>query len=223
MRPELCQDRSGSSVSGKRSDQESFFAVMLNEVKMMRSNAVRTDLRLVKHHTMKALQVFTIVLAASCFSVRAKEAPIPNRMIDYKGFLENASAVGKLRQERRVAEAEFVRMAAEPGTIIFDARSDSKFAMLHVKGAKHLSLPDVTATELAQVIPDKSSRILIYCNNNFENEPRALPGKMATASLNLYTFNTLYSYGYKNVYELGPLIDIQKSVLIFEGSLVSTR
>ncbi len=46
---------------------------------------------------------------------------------------------------------------------------------------------------------------------------------MATASLNLYTFNTLYSYGYKNVYELGPLIDIQKSVLAFEGSLVPTR
>jgi hypothetical protein len=168
---------------------------------------------------MKALQVFTIVLAASCFSVQAREAPIPNRMVDYQGFLENASAVGKLRQERRITEAEFVRMAAEPGTIIFDARSDSKFALLHVKAARHLSLPDVTATELAKIIPDKSSRILIYCNNNFENEPRALPGKMATASLNLYTFNTLYSYGYKNVYELGPLIDIKKFVLTFEGSL----
>ena len=141
-------------------------------------------------------------------------------MIDYQGFLENASAVGKLRKERRVTEEEFVRSAAQPGTIIFDARSDSKFAMLHVRGARHLGLPDVTATELAQIRPEKSSRILIHRNNNFQNEPRALPGKMATASLNLYTFNTLYSYGYKNVYELGPLIDIQKSVLAFEGSLV---
>jgi hypothetical protein len=170
---------------------------------------------------MKTIHVFAIVLAASCFSVQAKEAPISNRMIDYQGFLENASAVGKLRKQRRVTEAEFVRMAREPGTIIFDARSDSKFAMLHVKGARHLSLPDVTATELAGIIPDKAARILIYCNNNFENEPTALPGKLATASLNLYTFNTLYSYGYKNVYELGPLIDIKKSVLTFEGSLAS--
>ena len=188
----------------------------------MRSNEVGLIFRLVRQHPMKTLRVFAIVLVASCFSAQAKEAPIPNRMIDYQGFLENASAVGKLRQERRITEAEFVRMAAEPGTIIFDARSDSKFAMLHVKGARHLSLPDVTVTELAKIIPDKSSRILIYCNNNFENEPRALPGKMATASLNLYTFNTLYSYGYKNVYELGPLIDIKKSVLTFEGSLVFT-
>lgn len=133
---------------------------------------------------------------------------VPNRMIDYQGFLENASAVGKLRKERRITEAKFVRMAAEPATIIFDARSDSKFAMLHVKGASHLSLPEVTAAELASVIPDKSSRILIYCNN-FEHEPKALPGKMATASLNPCTLNTLYSYRYKNVYELGRLIHIK--------------
>jgi Rhodanese-like domain len=172
---------------------------------------------------MKTIHVIAIVLAASSFTLAAKEEPIPNRMIDYQGFLENASAVGKLRKERRITEAEFVRMAAEPGTIIFDARSDSKFNLLHVTGARHLSLPDVTATELAKIIPDKSSRILIYCNNNFQNEPRALPGKMATASLNLYIFNTLYSYGYTNVYELGPLIDIQKSVLPFEGSLVLTK
>jgi hypothetical protein len=172
---------------------------------------------------MKTLHLFTIVLAVSCSNLVAKPAPIPNRMIDYQGFLENAAAVGQLRKERRITEAEFVRMAAEPGTIIFDARSDSKFALLHVKGARHLSLPDATADELAKVIPDKSSRILIYCNNNFQNEPRALPGKMATASLNLYTFNTLYSYGYKNVYELGPLIEIEKSLLSFEGSLSPAR
>ena len=60
---------------------------------------------------------------------------------------------------------------------------------------------------------------MIYCNNNFANEPTALPGKMATPSLNLYSFNTLYSYGYRNVYELGPLIDIKKSAMTFEGSL----
>ena len=172
---------------------------------------------------MKAFQIFVIILAASCFCAQAKEAPIPNRMIDYQGFLKNASAVGQLRKERRITEAEFVRMASEPGTIVLDARSDSKFALLHVKGARHLSLPAVTASELAKIVPDKSSRLLIYCNNNFENEPRALPGKMATASLNLYTFNTLYSYGYRNVYELGPLIDIKKSALTFEGFLALTK
>ena len=161
----------------------------------------------------------TVLLVAGAIALRAGEAPIPNKMIDYPGFLQNAETVGKLRSQRRVTEEEFIRMAKEPGTIVFDARSDSKFAMFHIKGAKHLSLPDVTAEELAKVIPDKATRILIYCNNNFVNEPTALPAKAITASLNLYTFNTLYSYGYTNVYELGPLIDVKKSAMTFEGSL----
>lgn len=160
-----------------------------------------------------------VLFLTGSVSARAEETPIPNKMIDYPGFLQNAETVGKLRDKHRVTEEEFIRMAKEPGTIVFDARSDGKFAMFHIKGAKHLSLPDVTAEELAKVIPDKSTRILIYCNNNFVNEPAALPAKAVTASLNLYTFNTLYSYGYTNVYELGPLIDVKKSALTFEGSL----
>ena len=159
------------------------------------------------------------LLIAGSVSPRAEEEKIPNKMIDYPGFLQNAETVGKLRKQRRITEKEFIRMAKEPGTIVFDARSDSKFAMFHIKGARHLSLPDVTAEELAKIIPDKAAKILIYCNNNFINEPTALPAKAITASLNLYTFNTLYSYGYTNVYELGPLIDVKKSALTFEGSL----
>jgi 3-mercaptopyruvate sulfurtransferase SseA len=169
---------------------------------------------------MKTIMTLAVVLLLpGSVSPRAEETPIPNKMIDYPGFLQNAETVGKLRKQRRVTEEEFIRMAKEPGTVVFDARSDSKFAMFHIKGAKHLSLPDVTADELTKVIPDKSSRVLIYCNNNFVNEPTALPAKAITASLNLYTFNTLYSYGYTNVYELGPLIDVKKSALTFEGSL----
>jgi len=169
---------------------------------------------------MKAFKILISILAVSFGTLKAQEQPIPNPMIDYKGFSANVFTVGNLRNERRISEEDFIRMAAEPNTIILDARSDSKYAMLHIRGARHLSLPDFTASEIAKIIPDTSTRILIYCNNNFMNEQRALPSKAATASLNLYTFNTLYSYGYQNVYELGPLIDIKKSILPFEGSLV---
>ena len=48
-------------------------------------------------------------------------------------------------------------------------------------------LPDVTAAELAKVIPEKTARILIYCNNNFDNEPAAFPAKALDASLLLVT------------------------------------
>jgi hypothetical protein len=35
---------------------------------------------------------------------------------------------------------------------------------------------------------------------------------------NIHTLNTLYNYGYTNFYELGPLIDIRKAKLRFEGT-----
>lgn len=163
-----------------------------------------------------------IALTALTTFAQSKQQ-IPNRLIDYGAFLTGATNVGVLRQQRRVSEEHFIRMAAEPGTIILDARSKDKFHMLHVKGARHLSLPDMTAADLARVIPTKSTRVLIYCNNNFENEPVAFASKAAPASLNIYTFNSLHSYGYTNVYELGPLIDITQTKLPLEGTRVKKR
>jgi hypothetical protein len=143
---------------------------------------------------------------------------IPNRLIDYPGFVRDAAKVGEVRQTRRVTEEEFIRLAAERASVVLDARSDDKYQLLHVKGARHLSLPNFTEAELQKVIPNKGTRVLIYCNNNFENEPVAFASKVAKASLNIYTFNSLYSYGYTNVYELGPLLDIKKTKLQLAGT-----
>jgi hypothetical protein len=145
---------------------------------------------------------------------------IPNRLVNYGVFLAQAQEIGRIHDERRVTEERFIQMAAEPGTVVFDARSDDKYERLHIKGARHLSFPEITANELGKIFAHKSTRILIYCNNNFENAPNAFPTKIASASLNIHTFNTLYSYGYTNVYELGPLIDIRKAKLEFEGTQI---
>jgi hypothetical protein len=157
------------------------------------------------------------------FAALANAEEIPNRLIDYQTFARDAQKVGELRAQRRVTEEQFLKLAAERGTIIYDARTKDKFDLLHVKGARHLALTDVTAEELAKVFPSKNTRILIYCNNNFLNEPRAFASKVAGASLNIYTFNTLYSYGYTNVYELGPLTDIRASKLPMEGTASRTQ
>ena len=144
------------------------------------------------------------------------QPPIDNPLIDYGAFQSGVERVGQVREILRLTEREFVRMAKDPRTVILDARSAEKFSLLHVKGAKNLSLPDITEEELAKIIPARSTRILIYCNNNFLNEPRAFPSKNLSASLNVYTMNVLFAYGYTNVYELGPLIDIRKSIIPFE-------
>jgi phage shock protein E len=157
-----------------------------------------------------------MILAVSAFSAQTNS--IPNRLIDYDTFLVNAVEVGRLRQERRITEREFIEMASQPGTVIFDARSDDKFKQLHIKGARHLSFSEITAAQLEKVLPSKATRVLIYCNNNFLNAPNTFASKAPSASLNIHTFNTLHAYGYTNVYELGPLIDIRQTKLSLEGS-----
>jgi rhodanese-related sulfurtransferase len=147
-----------------------------------------------------------------------KPAPIPNPAIDPEGYFAMARESAALRATRRLSEAEFLRMAAEPGTVVLDARSADKFRELHVKGAVSLPFTDFTAGSLAKVLPSKTTRVLIYCNNNFRNSERAFPAKAATAALNLSTFQSLVSYGYRNVYELGPLVDPKASGLAFEGT-----
>jgi phage shock protein E len=143
------------------------------------------------------------------------KASIENPAIDMPAYLEVAREASQHRQSHRLTEAEFIAMSREPNTIILDARSAEKYAELHISKAVNLSFPDITVDSLAELLPDKNVRILIYCNNNFANAPKAFPSKRADASLNISTYISLYSYGYKNVYELGPLVEIEKSKLEF--------
>jgi hypothetical protein len=146
------------------------------------------------------------------------DSTIPNQRIDMPAYLKVAQEAAAHRETHRVSEAEFIRMSREPGTIVLDARSKEKYDLLHVRGAINLSFPDIAIESLARVLPDKNARILIYCNNNFVNEERAFPSKMPAASLNVSTYISLYTYGYRNVYELGPLLDAGKTKIPLEGT-----
>jgi hypothetical protein len=159
-----------------------------------------------------------VAVAGLGSSALLAQSSLNNTNIDMAGFLAISQKAAAHRQHRRLAEAEFIRMSREPGAIVLDARSREMFDLLHIKGAINLSFPDITVESLARVIPDKGQRILIYCNNNFDNEPRAFARKIAPASLNLSTYVSLFSYGYTNVYELGPYVDINQSMIEFEGS-----
>jgi hypothetical protein len=164
------------------------------------------------------------VALACCASITlSAQDSINNTNIDMQGFLTISQKAAAHRQQRRVSEAEFIRLSHEPGAIVLDARSREMFDLLHVKGAVNLSFPDITVESLARIIPDKGQRILIYCNNNFANEPRAFARKIAPASLNLSTYISLYSYGYTNVCELGPYVDIKQTKIEFVGSRKGSR
>ena len=154
-----------------------------------------------------------------------------NPNIDFAGYLKIAAEAEQHRAKRRLTEEDFIKTSQEEGVIVLDARSKEKFDLLHIKGAVNLSFPDTDIQSLIKTLPDKDAKILIYCNNNFtdggpassvliyDKAAAAFPIKQRIASLNISTYIALYGYGYKNVYELGPLLDPAKTKI----ELVSTK
>ena len=145
---------------------------------------------------------------------------VENPAIDMDAYLRVATEAAAYRVDRRISEEQFLEMSRDPATIVLDARSREKFDEMHIRGAVNLSFPDIAVATLLNLIPKRNTRILIYCNNNFVNAEGPFPTKIARASLNLSTFIALYSYGYRNVYELGPQLDPATSKLEFEGTAV---
>ena len=161
--------------------------------------------------------IVSVSLGSAAAGAQTKLVP-DNPAIDMRAFLRVSLDAADARESRRISEADFIRISREPGTIVLDARSREKFDELHVKGAINLSFPDIAVESLQANLPDKTTRILIYCNNNFRGAEGAFPTKLPAASLNLSTYIALYSYGYRNIYELAPLLDIKTSKLQFESS-----
>lgn len=172
----------------------------------------------------------------------AQTPKYPRAKVSFEDFKELVAAVEPHRAARLIDFATFLKKSKEPNVIILDSRSDFRFDRIHLKGAKHLAFTDFTQANLAKVIPDGETTILIYCNNNFEGDEVdftskvAYPGslqrdRVATQmraqekpkmmALNLPTYVNLYGYGYHNVFELDELLNVKDARVTFEGSLVT--
>jgi rhodanese-related sulfurtransferase len=148
-----------------------------------------------------------VVGAAAAPKVTAEASTGAQGQVDFAGFQALTGEVATYRAKRLVSLAQFQAMARAPNTIILDARSAAAFQQGHIAGAINLPLPDFTAEALRRAIPDPATRILIYCNNNFENNAAPVVLKRVELALNIQTFINLYGYGYKNIYELGDVVN----------------
>jgi hypothetical protein len=165
-----------------------------------------------------ALCLTAMLLAGGGGAAAGPGRELANPKIDAPEFLRLSEEAILRREGRRLSEAEFLRLAARPGTVVLDARSRDKYERLHVRGALSLPFTDFTAESLARVLPSRSTPVLIYCNNNFAGAEEAFPAKLAPAALNLSTYVALYTYGYREVWELGPLVDVAATRLPLAGA-----
>ena len=167
---------------------------------------------------MRTLAACVLLLLSLSISAREPATRLHNPNIDSAGFLRMANDAIAHRETRLVSEDEFIRLARKRGVVVLDMRSPAKFAALHVKGAINLNFADITIDSLHALVPDKGTTILIYCNNNFRDAPDPMPTKLLPAALNLSTYTSLYTYGYRNVYELGSNLSVRTTRIPFEGS-----
>ena len=153
--------------------------------------------------------VLAFAVGLSSASALAQERPQAetSAQINYSGFRDLTREVEAYRENRLVTLADFQRMAREPNTIVLDARSAGAYADGHIDGAINLPFTDFTDQSLSGALRDPNVRILIYCNNNFSNNAQPVVLKRVELALNIQTFINLYGYGYRNVYELGDIVD----------------
>ena len=160
-----------------------------------------------------------LILLAGIGSIFAAET-IPNRLIDYREFQKIVAESASERESHRLTEPQFIAAMADKSAVLLDARTASKFDLRHIRSAVSLPFTDFTAEALAKIIPAKDTKILIYCNNNFLGSPISLASKAPSASLNISTYTSLRAYGYTNIYELGPLLNVRTTVIPFVGTEV---
>lgn len=174
----------------------------------------------------------------------AQDTKYPKAKVSFDDFKGLVAEVETHRASHLIDLNTFLKMSKEEGVIIFDSRSDFRFDRLHVKGAKHLAFTDFTQDNLEKVIPNPDTKILIYCNNNFDGNQtdfatkaavsRPKPGKAVAAqfaaqakplmmALNIPTYVNLHGYGYRNVYELHELVKVTDPRIEFEGSIAEQK
>ncbi len=193
---------------------------------------------------MRTVIAAILLSVAVATSGMAQNKNYPKAKVSFEDFKGLVAAVEPHRASRLIDLDQFLKMSKEPGSIIFDSRSTFRFDRIHIKGAKHLSFTDFTQDNLAKAIPSFDTKILIYCNNNFNGNQTDFASKIASPrpkagnpiatqmasqdkprmmALNVPTYINLYGYGYRNVYELNELVKVNDPRIAFEGTIVQSK
>lgn len=98
------------------------------------------------------------------------QAQTPSK-VNFDDYEKLTKEVHAYRKNRLIDWNTFNTYSKEPKTVILDTRSKEMYDRKHVKGAIHLNFSDFTQANLKRLIPDENTRILIYCNNNFKDDP----------------------------------------------------
>lgn len=178
-------------------------------------------------------------------AIMIEEAPKP--LVNYDYFEDLVKEVKSQRAQKLVNLNTFLREGNKAEKVILDTRSKAMYDQKHVKGAIHLNFSDFTQGSLDSLFAmykGPNTAIYIYCNNNFYDSNAEQGGfqdpafiskavmpieltqpiieldAVKSLALNIPTYINLYGYGYKNVFELNEMVDVNDTRIQFEGTRV---
>ena len=179
---------------------------------------------------------FSFIAILSSYFAASTQTRVRQPICDSEGFIEFAQKAEQIRINRLLSEADFAKLASEENTVVLDARGDGSFELLRIKGSKNLPYTSFSEKTLQEIIPNRSTRILIYCRNNIlstapggektiNKDRHPYPDELGRhnvikapkVALNIPTFITLMVYGYENIWQLDAVVDPNNSPLEFES------
>lgn len=144
------------------------------------------------------IKYIALIIAALFIPIAASAEPKAKieKEIDYEAYYKKAGELNSLRKERTIGVNKLLEMKEDKKTIILDVRSKLSYECSHIDGAINIPYSDIKEGTLESIIPNKDTRVVIYCDNGIEEMiTRVMP-------LSMQAFPLLYQLGYQNIYEL---------------------
>ncbi len=154
------------------------------------------------------IRILTFILALFVPANTCAQVDPKNVLLD-KDYYENAVKMRREAEEHSLDLKRLIKKLESPEPkVLIDLRSEINFKSSHLKGAVNVRMEDFTDARLKELVPDKNTLVIVYCDNSF------YPTRMI--ALTAYGYPTLKQFGYQNAYQVAPLwrekMDAQKEL-----------
>ncbi|MEC4175501.1 rhodanese-like domain-containing protein [Adlercreutzia sp. R21] len=116
-------------------------------------------------------------------------------------FEEGAGVIEKIK----ASEARDMMVSNE--TVVFDVRTLEEYATGHIVNARLLTLDAIDGQSAAEVAPDKTAPVLVYCRSGVRSAEAA---------------RKLAALGYEQVYDFGGIIDWPYDTVVGEEEVAES-
>ena len=112
-----------------------------------------------------------------------------------ENYFNDWKSIDEIRLKRQIKYTEISDLLKDKDVVVLDVSSKEEYDCGHIKGAKNLSVSDITEKSLPKIIPSQQTKIIIYCEKTFNPISRQMP-------LTRVAFPIIYKFGYENIYEI---------------------